>query len=332
MKINPPLIHVIRGKTIEEVHRGSIAVSLNGRTIASLGDVNSITIMRSTAKPFQILPLIEGNGISKFNLTQSDISVMVSSHNGENRHIERIKNILSRNGIDGSELFCGIHMPYSIHALQEIMQANLALPTPFHNNCSGKHAGMLLTCLLKKFELKNYWNIAHPLQKIILNVIANILDCHVSEIYVSLDGCGVPTFGIPLYKLAIAYEKLATSVSANDNSHLALIGGAMMFDPFMLAGTERIETEVMNKYKYILKSGSSGVFTMALPDKKIGIALKMESGSEDASEVVAINILYQMGLISESDDVYLKYGHKETFTCTNFRSGSYEPVFSLKNI
>jgi L-asparaginase II len=324
-----PLIRLLRGAITEEVHRGSIVVCQGRKIVYSIGHTDWPTPMRSTAKPFQLLPLIQADGISKFKLTNSDIAVMVSSHNGEERHVNQIVQLLNRNGLSIEALYCGVHPPYLVSMLDDLISAGKTSLEQVHNNCSGKHAGMLLSCVLYDYEVSHYWKSSHALQRLILKSMSDILELKTSSISLALDGCGVPTFCVPLRNIALAYEKLAVSFSGKTSSALCTIGNAMIKEPFMVAGTGRIETEIMYKHQIVMKSGSSGIFCVSIPKTGMAVALKMESGSDDVSEVVVAEVLRQLGVLAPRSSLYQKNAHRNIHTWTGVDCGYYEPLFSI---
>lgn len=327
------LVRVTRGDATEEVHRGSIVLLQDGEVVGLVGHSDCVAPARSTAKPFQILPLLEGGGREKFRLQLDDIAVMVSSHNGEPSHVQQVRSLLLRGEFSEVDLQCGVHPPYYSWVTRSIYQSNDLGPQPIHNNCSGKHAGMLLLCALEGFGTANYWRVEHPAQQLILQAVARSTEVSVAEMTIALDGCGVPTYCMSIRSLALAYQKLALEVKRNNGSALSTVGNSMLAHPFMVAGTDRVETELMQLKPIIAKSGSSGVFCLAVPELEMGIAIKMESGSEDASECVAVAVLAQLGILNESSlGALSKYIHIPVRTWTGFESGRYEPIFDLGGV
>lgn len=322
------LVRVTRGNVTEEIHRGSVAVVQDGKIVYSLGQSNLVTPVRSAAKPFQILPLLEDGGLDQFNLGLDDIAVMVSSHNGEPLHVRQVRSLLSRGGSQESDLKCGIHPPYYSWIVNSYKDSKWSA---VNNNCSGKHAGMLLLCTLKGFGVDGYWKTEHPVQQLVLERTARCMGLTPSEMEIALDGCGVPTSCAPLWALATAYHQLAIELESNSQSALCMVGAAMLAHPFLVAGTERVDTELMRLGLIVAKSSSSGVFALALLGLGMGIAIKVESGSEDASECVAVAVLEQLGILSDSDIEALdEYRYPPVKTWTGVMCGRLEPVFDLR--
>lgn len=324
------LVAVRRGGVVEEVHRGTIVISDSlGQHI--LGRTNWRVPLRSTAKPFQIVPLLERGGIEAFGLESADIALMVGSHNGERAHTEKVLSLLHRAGFEEKDLNCGVHPAYFLDLEQDILRTYPNGPKPIHNNCSGKHAGMLLLCALEGFDSHSYWDAEHPVQQLVRHAVVSFLDVDLEHSEEVLDGCGVPSLCVCLENLAIGYRRLAIAMKHEPETPIGKVGAAMLQNPFMLAGTHRADTEIMRWCSVVVKSGTSGVFGAAIPEKELGIAVKIESGSEDASESVIIEVLSQLGLLDKSASQALEeYRRIIVNTWTGIPAGLYEPVFRLE--
>lgn len=320
---NIPLAKIIRSGYVEAVHNGSIVVMQNNEVIFSVGDINQIVSLRSTAKPFLLLPLIQNGGVNKFHLSDSDLTIMASSHNGEKAHRDTISNILDRVQLKIEHLHCGTHLPYFEWLIPEyIRETEMNLKQLYHN-CSGKHTAMLLMCKLLDYPIANYWELDHLLQQTILKKFQSFLEYEESEeIARGLDGCGAPNYFLPLERLAFAYQKLSS------DKELAIVRESIIQQPFMLAGTDRLDSLIIEKCKYIAKSGSEGLFCVSIPAENIGIALKIEGGCDDAAESCIVRLLNKMGFITKDMMQYFsKYQNIPIYTSTNIQSGQYEPCF-----
>lgn len=320
-----PLIQSKRSGITEVTHRGSAVIIQDGCLVRVLGSAQIITPIRSTAKPFQIIPLLKADGQNRFNLSLAEIAVMVSSHNGENEHVNLIRQILFKGGIDEKELHCGTHPPYYPWILKEIYDNTGSEPQPIHNNCSGKHTGMLLLAKCLGVSSESYWQISHPVQQLIIEEIEQLTETPLS---IGIDGCGVPTFNISLEELARLYYILGQESSLENRSQLSLVKKAMQANPFMVAGCKRLDTDLMLQTNMIAKSGADGIYCISVPSKSIGIAIKMESGSEEASEAVAVELLWQEGHIdAEMIQIFDQYRYRPIITWTNEIVGTYQPLF-----
>lgn len=319
-----PLVKTTRSGVTECTHYGSIVVVKNNKPILVCGNPYHITPMRSTGKPFFLLPLIEKGGIEKWNLNDKEIAIMASSHNGEKVHRDLVSEILNKIGMNESDINCGTHEPYFdwVQETGKDINSKTDSSCQLYHNCSGKHAGMLMLCKMTKEPTENYWDIKHPIQKMIFNKVCNTLNFNKKTTKILLDGCGVPTYSIPLVMLAESYQILS------DDPNLEPIKSAILNEPYMIAGRDRVDTEIIKECGFIAKSGSDGIFCLSIPEENIGIALKIESGSDDAAESAAIEVLDKIGLLTAKQKrSFEKFRKLEIKTSTNICSGHYEPIF-----
>jgi L-asparaginase II len=298
------LARVYRGPHVESFHTGSIAVvdSL-GRLLAFAGDPGLRTCLRSAAKPFQALPLLEYGGIEEFDLSGEEIALTCASHGGEPVHVSTAAAILRKGELDESDLLCGAHMPYDEKAAAEL-RASGEEPSPLHNNCSGKHAGMLLATQVMDIPQARYIDHDHPLQALMRSTVGDFAGVASADIPIAVDGCGVPAFFTSLYRAAFAYARLmASSEGAGAPGALdryaesaAHVVEAMTAFPYQVAGAWSITTPLMQSFggELLAKEGAEGFYAMALApamtaaltdrlqvadDSAIGIALKLHDGS-----------------------------------------------------
>lgn len=189
---------------------------------------------------------------------------------------------------------------------------------------------MLLLSKLLGYDYDGYWQETHPVQQVILKDISTLMGRDVSTISIGIDGCGVPTYNISLEELAKLYYKIAVSNMSDEDDALGVIANAMISENYMVAGSDRLDTDLMKLGKYVGKVGSQGIFCISIPLENVGIAIKVESGSENAAESVAVEVLNQLGMISGEDLQSLeKYWHRAIFTCTNIQVGNYAPVIDI---
>src|SRR5512132_4222175 len=208
MAAPPVLARVRRGAYFESEHRGAAAiVDESGRGIGSLGDPSLPTFLRSAAKPFQALPLLEAGAAEEFRLTPRDIALICASHGGEPRHVRGAARLLARGGFSPRDLVCGPHLPMHEPSARALLSRG-ERPTRLHNNCSGKHAGLLLACRLLGVSPKGYGKESHPIQVRIRRRLAELASFPESEIDSAVDGCGLVVFRLSLDGLALAYARL----------------------------------------------------------------------------------------------------------------------------
>ena len=292
------IVHVLRGDKVESIHRGDIVgVNINKNILFEYGDSLKRTFWRSAAKPFQAIPMIEAGGIEKFNFNSTELALICSSHGGEVKHVELVKNILYKIGKTVDDLDCGVSNPMHVKTYIEMLKKGQNF-TKANNPCSGKHSGMLVLGVLREYNLDNYIDINHEIQQEMLKSISKITDLKIDDIDIATDGCGVPVFGLPIYNMALAYAKLADK---NRKESLKKISSAMTENPYYVAGTERLDTIIMEETngKILAKLGAESVYCMSIVDKGIGIAMKTEDGSYRALDAVIPSLLLKHGYIEK---------------------------------
>ena len=291
-----PLVALRRGALVESVHRGRVAVSdPEGGIVEALGDPEGYVYARSSAKPFQALPLVLSGAAETFGLTSEELAVACASHNGEAQHLSAVRSILGKVGLSEKDLQNGAHPPlYAPAAMKLVRQGEE--PVPVHGNCSGKHAGMLAVCVHEGWATGGYRNPDHPLQSWILEIMGRVCGVETDEILLGGDGCGVPSFGMPLRSLATGFARLATGSLTGDLAAAAeRVRGAMREHPYMVGGTERFDTAVMGGTGLVCKSGAEIVFGAGSPDGW-GLALKVSDGGARALRPAALAALSRRGV------------------------------------
>jgi len=299
-----PLAAVERGGRVESVHRGTVAVAdRDGRLRYLAGDQTLALYLRSACKPLQALPLVEGGGVDKFGLTEAELAVICASHAAEPVHLEAVASILTKIGLDPSALRCGPHAPHDPATAAALAREGRS-PEPIHNNCSGKHAGMLASCRLYGWPTGTYLEAAHPLQQRIAGVMAEFCGDG-APLAVATDGCGVPTFYSTVGGLARAFGRLADprGLAAPRAAAIRRIGDAMAAHPVMVSGTGRLATSLMEVLgdRLFCKGGAEGGFGVALRSRGFGIAVKIEDGNARAMGPILIEVLRQLGVVGSSE-------------------------------
>lgn len=300
------LAHVTRGKETESIHRGNITVvDKEYKILYEVGHQGGSIYWRSAAKPFQVLPMIEASGIEKFGFNGEEIAVMAASHNGEERHVERVLSILGKMGCKTKVLDCGAAPPLYRSAAVEIIKKGGEYEQ-VHNPCSGKHSSMIALALLRGYGIKDYILPDHPVQRQMLEAVSDASGLEKEDIGLGIDGCGVPVFSLPLYNMAVAYSKLALPRDVNTplrQEALSKVANAMIENPYYVAGTGRLDTLLMDvtKGRLIAKLGAEGVYCVGVAGEGIGIALKIEDGSSRAIDAVMLELLKRLNIISVSE-------------------------------
>ncbi len=337
-----PLVEVRRGAIIESRHRGHIvAVTNDDEPLAHLGAPEMVTYLRSSAKPFQAIPLITSGAADRFGFTPAEIAVACGSHSGEPVHTQTVARMLEKIGLEASALKCGVHEPFSREVARELRSAGRK-PDVLQNNCSGKHTGMLALARHTGAPVELYDEPDSPVQEMILRTVAEFCGARSEEIVVGVDGCGVPVFGMSLRRMALMYARLVAPPAhfdANTRDACERITAAMLAHPEMVGGTsDRLDTELMRagRGRLISKVGAEGVYTVgALPSaagsEGYGLALKIEDGEDRrARPTVVIEALRQLGALDETASNHV--AAYASFPIHNHRGdmvGSVTPKFAL---
>ena len=322
----PVLVEVRRGPLVESRHRGSLAVCGQGRLLASLGDVGEPVFMRSIAKPIQALPVIESGAADRYGLSQLELAAMCGSLNGEDAQAEVVASILARVGLTEAALECGMQRPSHRPTAERLAREGAPI-SPLRHNCAGKHAAMLLLCAHFGWPTAGYPYPDHPVQQLILSRLAAFCGLPVESVAVGVDGCGVPVFGLPLSHVACAYARLAEGVEPAASRLIA----ACLAHPEMIGGEGRICTEAMRAVPGLLaKTGAEGGYALALTEQGLGVALKVEDGAARAVHAAVVEVLAQLGALSEAGAAALERWRRPAVK--NFRGevvGEVKPVFRL---
>ncbi len=310
---NPILVEIWRGGAVESRHRGAaVVMDASGRIEAQWGDTAVPVFPRSAIKSVQALALVESGAADDFAVDSSELALACASHNGEPRHVTAVSAWLGRMGLGIGDLECGAHAPYYGPAHEAMIAAAIA-PTNAHNNCSGKHAGMLAVALKLGADTSGYIRPDHPVQRRVRAILSEMCGYDHETAPMATDGCGIPTYAAPLTALARAMARMAdpralapTRVAAS-----ARIRAAIAAHPDMVAGTGRFCTEIMaaSGPRILVKTGAEGVFAAALPESGLGIALKIDDGGTRASEC-AMAVLLARHAPGAADEALAKYGHR----------------------
>ncbi len=306
---NPVLIEVTRGAAVESRHRGAfVVVDASGKIVCGAGDPHGGVYPRSAAKPLQALPLIETGAADRFGLTGKELALACASHKGEPAHVEAVHAWLARIGLSDAALECGIQPPRAPDAAKRAILAGSLLTAAYHN-CSGKHAGFLTACVCCGDNPSGYIEPDHPAQKRVTQALAEMTGCDLRAVPVGRDGCGIPTYHMPLQSLAIGMARLAdpSKLPAARAEAAKRLLAAMAAHPFYVNGTRGFTTEVMAAVPSVrVKGGAEGVYAAALPELGLGMALKIDDGAARAAECAAAHILRGLGCFSAADEQQLK--------------------------
>jgi L-asparaginase II len=319
-----PLFEVTRGDIVESIHYGSIAVVDSGGTlISSYGDPKAVAFLRSSAKPFQVLPFVEAGGVEYFGFTPRELSISCASHEGSDLHAQAVEGIQKRIGVEENALQCGVHLPGDVDAFKSLI-VNNRQPTPNQNNCSGKHTAMLAYAKMRDLPLENYLDIHHPIQHDILAAFAEMCGLPVQEIQLGTDGCSAPNFAVPLYNAALGMARLCDprGLSHQRTSACRKITSAMTTHPEMVSAYGEFDEQLMRvgDGKIVCKRGAEGYQIIGLlpgilrPDAPgVGVALKVSDGDASRTALdlthsprvrpaVVVEILRQLRVLSSEQE------------------------------
>jgi L-asparaginase II len=289
-------VEVTRGAIVESRHTVHAAVTdASGRLVALAGDPSLVTFMRSCAKPLQVMSLVREGGLERFGWGESELALACASHGGEPEHLAVAARMLASLGLEEGDLACGASEPLSRRGVQLLRDAG-GLPTRIHHNCSGKHAAMLARAKLGGWPTQGYERDTHPVQREAREEVAKWAGVDAASIPVGVDGCGVSVFALSLTAMAKAYASFGHA-SATGNEPAARVGLAMTNHPFLVGGTDRFDTVLIEETsgRILAKVGAEGVHALTIPSRGIGIALKVEDGALRAQHAAALAALIQLG-------------------------------------
>lgn len=304
-----PLVETCRGSTTECVHFGALAVAdAEGRVLAQAGDAHWPTFTRSTLKPLQALPFVQGGGVRQFGLSQAQLALLCASHSGEPMHVEQVEQILGKAGLARQRLQCGCHVP---------MFAELgAWPPPApgsyderHHNCSGKHAGFLAWCVQHGQPVESYLDPAHPLQQAIRAAVAEAVGLREQDLALGIDGCSAPNYAMPLAHLARGFARLASGGrDPRFGESFAQLADAMTAHPQLVSGTGRNDLAFMQAGRgdWVTKVGADGVQVVASRSRGEALALKIADGNRLALYAATVEALEQLGWLDEAQRAALQ--------------------------
>ncbi len=336
MTMTDLLVEVTRSGLVESRHYGHIAVvDDNGRILYYAGNPYITTYTRSSAKPVQTLEVILSKTSERYKFSENEIAIMCASHYGEEIHRKTVQSILNKIGLDKSNLKCGIIPPLDESIAYNTAYNNIKFDQ-LHHDCSGKHAGMLAVCTHKGYDINTYKNLGHPLQKSIKEHVKYIYNISDNDMVIGVDGCDVPLYGMPLYKMAHGFARFTNPDKLNSEYQRAVkqIFNSMNAYPEMIAGSNGFCTELIKNShgKLIGKLGAEGIYCIGIKDRRIGIALMIEDGSITRPiSTTAIKILEDLQLIDKDEIKALhKFKIRNNLNSVNRKVGEVKGIFKLK--
>ena len=335
------IVNETRGDVVDLQYYGHIAlVDASGKKLWGVGDPNRVTYSRSSAKPMQAIPVIESGAADRYGITQEELAVMCASHAGDDGHVQAVVSILEKAGLHEGYLQCGSHEPMSADMMAKHRNESIT-PVAVHNNCSGKHAGMLITAKALGGNIKDYYRPEHPIQEEITRIIAQTCDHDAAHIKLGVDGCGVPVHAMPLHKFAHGYARMSVpQVLGPDREKTAQrITSAMINNPWMVGGTNNFTSELMKMFgdRLFCKYGANAFFAIGLKESGIGIAMKIEGGQSCAIPLASVAVLEKISAISaeEADSARKLNSYLSAKYVKNHRGeiiGQRETIFDLGTV
>ncbi|MGV3490565.1 MAG: asparaginase [Devosia sp.] len=316
MDANPILIEQTRGDFVENRHRGAFVIAdAEGNIIASAGDIARPVFPRSAIKSMQALAMVTSGAIDKFALTDEELALACASHHGEDVHVLGVTSFLGHVGLGPDDLECGAHQPTNARARDALRRGGLE-PSQLHNNCSGKHSGMLSVARALGVDTHDYVTRGHPVQVAVRSAIEAVIDAPLSEDRCGTDGCSIPTWAAPLSAFARGFARMATgeALPADIGAAARRIFDAATSHPLLVAGTGHLDTLVMEAFggRVMQKGGAEGVQCGAIRDKGWGYALKIDDGNMLASQTLVAGLLLDYADPDDAQRVVLDSFAKQT--------------------
>lgn len=316
MDANPILIEQTRGTYVENRHRAAFVISdAAGNIIASGGDIARPVFPRSAIKSMQALAMVTSGAIERFDITDEELALSCASHHGEDVHVLGVTQFLGHVGLSAADLECGAHQPSNARAREALRRAGEE-PTALHNNCSGKHSGMLSVARALGVDTHDYVTRNHPVQVAVRRAIETVVGTTLSEDRCGTDGCSIPTWAAPLSGFARGFARMATGEGLPDDLARAArrIFDAATSHPLLVAGTGHLDTLVMEAFggRVMQKGGAEGVQCGAIRNKGWGYALKIDDGNMLASQTLVANLLLQFADPDEAQREVLEKFTRQT--------------------
>ena len=293
-------VAVTRGEGTESEHRVHAAVVGEGdELLGTARDADAFTYWRSCAKPFQVLPFLSSGGFDALGWGEEQLAVSCASHGGEPEHVAIVEGMLHDLGLEEGDLACGPHDPSSQRGAKIVRESG-ERPTRLHNNCSGKHSAMLAMAHQKGWSTRGYEGPEHNVQRAILHEISLWTGVPCNKITQAVDGCGVVVFGMTLERMARAYSRFAVA-AARGEEYPRRVVNAMSRHPFLVGGTDRFDSALIAETngRVVSKIGAEGVHCALLPERGIGIAIKVEDGAQRAQVPALLRLLQEIDALPD---------------------------------
>jgi L-asparaginase II len=293
-------VEVTRADVVESRHLVHVAVvGANDALEATARDVSLVTMWRSCAKPFQVLPFLASGGFDQLGWGTEELALACASHGGEPEHVALAGRMLDAIGLEQGDLACGPHEPLSTRGARLAREFGTPL-SRLHNNCSGKHAAMLARAFTSGWATQGYERADHQVQRSCVAEVASWSGVPLDDMALGVDGCGVVVMGLPLDRMATAYARWARAVQAGEE-HPARTAAAIRAHPHLLGGADRFDTVLIEETggRVISKVGAEGVHCAAVPELGLGVTIKVEDGAIRAQHIALLRVLQLIGVLDD---------------------------------
>lgn len=333
------LAEITRGDLVESTHHGTVVVvDAEGALVAHLGDPELPLFFRSSAKPFQSVPVVTSGAADAFDLSTEELAIVYASHPGTARHQAVVASLLAKAGVGESDLLCGLDPPLDEEEKAKVL-LGVVPPSQVQCECSGEHAGMLAACRAAGWPTEGYVERDHPLEVEIRSIVAAACGVAPDDLVIGTDGCSIPTFGAPIRTFARAYAVLADPRGAGWTGGVAQRAAVLRLREAIVAHPELIDvdgtldTDIIRHTggRVIAKLGAEGLLTMAVPDRRLGVAISDAGGSQRGLGPAAVAVLEQLDLAEPSAIAAIREAHSGTVT--NFAGdavGEIRPAMTLE--
>jgi L-asparaginase II len=324
------MVEIWRGEFLESIHLGhAVICDGTGQIVDAWGDPDAVILPRSSCKMIQALPLMESGAGA--HLTTEQKALACASHQGAEIHTSRVQAWLSDLGLRDDDFRCGPQMPNDKPARTDLIKTDQS-PCRYHNNCSGKHAGFLT--LTKHLGAgPDYHDPSHPVQVSVRAAFEETTE--LTSPGFGIDGCSAPNFATTVHGLARAMAFFANAQNSSDrrSNAAADLTQAMMAHPDLVAGEGRACTELMRAMdgRVAVKTGAEAVFVAIVPEKGLGIALKIVDGATRASECALAALLVRLGVLNPNHPATLKRMNAPIKNWDGLVTGMIRPAVGLLN-
>ena len=325
MTENPPIVvEATRGTRVESRHRvNAVAVDATGRIVAAWGEADRPILPRSAVKAIQALPIIETGAAEHFAVTSEELALASASHRAEPIHVDLVSAWLKRIGLGEGDLECGAQPPHNAETALALARSG-GRPSSLHNNCSGKHTGMLAHAKHLGEPTTGYVRIDHPVQVRVRDTLESMTGIKLGEY--GIDGCSIPSFVMPLQAAAVAMARFAdpSRLAPARRAAVERICAAWAAHPRLICGTGTFNSDLIAGLdgRALVKTGAEGVYSGVIPGRGIGFVVKCEDGAARAAQMATAYILRELGVMDAADWERLAEFTQPTFdNWRNIRTG-----------